>query len=148
MYFIGLIVFIFFLVCSTLISGALAPFIDLPSIILVMAFSIPMMMASGLFADFIRGFKIMGQKVNTWSLFELKKTEIALRLMVRLLLLSGALGSMIGIVAILSSLNNISKIGPNLALTFLTLLYSILFVFILLPVQARVKAIILTLDKE
>ena len=148
MYFIGLVVFIAFLVCSTFFSGALASFIDLPSIIVILAFSVPMLMASGLVADFIRGFKIMAQKVNTWSLFELKKTEIALKLMIRLLILSGLLGSMIGIVGIASSFTDISKLGPNLAIALLTLLYSILICFILLPVQAKVKAIILTMDKE
>jgi flagellar motor component MotA len=107
-----------------------------------------MLMASGLLTDFIRGFKIMGQKINTWSLFDLKKTEIALKLMIKLLLLSGLLGSMIGTVAMISSFSDISKIGPNLAVASLTLLYSVLTVFILLPVQAKVRAIILTMDKE
>lgn len=148
MYFVGLVVFISFLVGSTVLSGALASFIDLSSIIIVLTFSIPMLMASGLLTDFIRGFRIMGQKVNTWSLFELKKTEISLRLMIRLLLLSGLLGCLICIISILSSFSAISKIGPNLAIASLTLLYSVLMVFILLPVQAKVKAIILTMDKE
>lgn len=148
MYFVGLVVFIAFLVFSTLLSGVLASFIDLPSIILILSFSIPMLMASGLFTDFIRGFRIMGQKVNTWSLLELKKTEVALRLMVKLLPLSGLLGSMIGVVAIASGFSEISKIGPNLAIALLTLLYSVLLVFIVLPIQAKVRAIILTIDKE
>lgn len=148
MYFVGLVIFIAFLVCSTFFSGALAPFIDLPSIILVLAFSIPMLMASGLLKDFMRGFRIMGQKVNTWSLFELKKTEIALKLMIKLLILSGLLGSMIGIVGIASNFTDIVKIGPNLAVASLTFLYSVLIVFILLPVKARVKAVIITMDME
>lgn len=148
MYFVGLVVFIAFLVFSTLLSGVLASFIDLPSIILILSFSIPMLMASGLFTDFIRGFRIMGQKVNIWSLLELKKTEVALKLMVKLLLLSGLLGGMIGVVAIASGLSEIGKIGPNLAIALLTLLYSALLVFIVLPIQAKVRAIILTIDKE
>lgn len=148
MYFVGLVVFTAFLVCSIMFSGAPASFVDLPSIIIIMAISIPMLMASGLLTDFIRGFKVMGQKVNTWSLLELKKTEVALKLMTKLLLLSGSFGSLIGVVSIFSSLSDIRKIWPNLAVALLTLLYSVLLVFILLPVQARVKAIILTMDKE
>ncbi len=148
MYFLGLVVFIVFLICSTMLSGSIASFIDLPSIVITLAFSIPLLMASGLLPDFVRGFKIMGQKFNTWSLFELKKTEIAIQLMIKLLLFSGLLGGIIGIVSILSNLSDISKIGPNLAVTILTFLYSVLFVFILLPVKAKVKAIIITLDKE
>ncbi len=148
MYFLGLVVFIVFLICSTMLSGSIASFIDLPSIVITLAFSIPMLMASGLLPDFVRGFKIMGQKFNTWSLFELKKTEIAIQLMIKLLLFSGLFGCVIGIVSILSNLSDISKLGPNLAVTILTFLYSVLFVFILLPVKAKVKAIIITFDKE
>lgn len=90
----------------------------------------------------------MGQKINTWSLFELKKTEVALQLMIKLLLFSGLFGSIIGIVSILSNLSEISKIGSNLSVALLTFFYSVLIVFILLPVRAKVKAIILAFDKE
>lgn len=148
MYFLGLVVFMVFLAWSTLLSSSLASFIDLPSLTIILAFSIPMLMASGLLPDFIRGFKIMGQKINTWSLFELKKTEIALQLMIKLLLFSGLFGSIIGLVSILSNLNELSKIGPNLSVSILTFFYSVLIVFILLPVRAKVKAIILAFDKE
>lgn len=148
MYFLGLVVFMVFLVFSTMLSNSLASFIDLPSITITLAFSIPMLMASGLLPDFIRGFKIMGQKNNTWSLFELKKTEIALQLMIKLLLFSGLFGSIIGIVSILSNFSGMSTIGPNLSLSILTFFYSVLIVFILLPVKAKVKAIILAFDKE
>lgn len=148
MYFLGLVVFMVFLVCSTLLSNSLASFIDLPSITITLAFSIPMLMASGLLPDFIRGFIIMGQKINTWSLFELKKTEIALQLMIKLLLFSGLFGSIIGLVSILSNFSGMSTIGPNLSLSILTFFYSVLIVFILLPIKAKVKAIILEFEKE
>ena len=148
MYFVGLILFIVFLVFSTMLSGSLASFIDLPSILIILSFSVPILMASGLFSDFIRGFKIMGKKVNIWSIIELSKTELALRLAIKLLLFSGLLGSIIGIISILANSSSIDMIGPNLAVASLTLLYSVLIVFILFPVQAKVKAMILTMDKE
>jgi flagellar motor component MotA len=81
-------------------------------------------------------------------MIELSRTEIALRLAIKLLLFSGLLGSIIGMISILSSLSNMNHLGQNLAVSFLTVLYSILIVFILLPVQAKVKAMILTMDKE
>ena len=148
MYFIGLIVFITILAGTTIVSGTPTAFVDLPSIIAILAFCIPMLMASGLFTDFLRGFSIMGQKVNTCSLLELRKTDIALKLAVRLFLLSGILGSLIGIIGLASSLSALSRLGPNLAVALLTLFYSILFILILMPVQAKVKAILITLDEE
>lgn len=148
MYFVGFVIFIVFLVASTLMSGSLASFIDLPSMLIILSFNIPMLMASGLISDFIRAFKIMGKRVNTWSMIELNRTETALRLVIKLLLLSGLLGSIIGIISILANSSSIDMIGPNLAVSFLTLLYSVIIVFILFPIQAKVKAMMLTIDKE
>ena len=61
MYFVGFVVFIAF---SIYYFGIwfFGIFIDLPSILIILAFSLPMLMASGLFSDFIRAFKIMGKK--------------------------------------------------------------------------------------
>jgi len=148
MYFVGLIVFIAVLAGTTIVSGSPAAFVDLPSIIIILAFCIPMLMASGLTSDLLRGFKLMGQKVNIWSLLELKKTDTALKLTVRLLLLSGILGSLTGVIGLVSNLSSIDRLGPNLAVALLTLFYSILLILMLIPVQARVKAMIITVDEE
>lgn len=146
MYFLGLIIFLAFLTCTVLFLGSPAALIDLPSISLILSFSITMLLASGLFPDFIRCFKIMGKGVNTWSALELRKTEIALSLMIKLLLLSGLLGSITGTISILASLSDISVVGPNLAVAILTFFYSVLLVFILLPVKAKVTAMLQTMD--
>jgi flagellar motor component MotA len=81
-------------------------------------------------------------------MIELNRTEIALRLAIKLLLSSGLLGSIIGIITLLSNISNMNHLGQNLAVSFLTVLYSILIVFILLPVQAKIKSMIITMDKE
>lgn len=148
MYLIGLIIFIAIMAGTTIVSGTPAAFVDLPSIIVILAFCIPMLMASGLLPDLLRSFRIMGQKVNTWSLLELRKTDIALKLAVRLLLLSGILGSLIGIIGLASSLTNMSRLGPNVAVALLTLFYSLLLILMLMPIQARVKAIMITMSEE
>lgn len=146
MYLIGIIVYLALLIGTTLLVGSPGAFIDLPSIIIILVFSISMLMASGLLRDLIRGFKIMGKTENTYTVLELQKTEIAVGLAIKLLLLSGVLGSLIGVIAMLSGLSDLSLIGKNLAVALLTMLYALLLVFILLPVRARVKAIIQTLE--
>lgn len=90
----------------------------------------------------------MGKKVNVWSIIELNRTEIALHLAVKLILYSGLLGSIIGAISILSNLSNLSNMGQNLAVASITFLYSVLINFLLLPVQAKVKSMILTMEKE
>lgn len=144
MYLVGLSLFIGFLIWSTFLSGSPAYYMDIPSLIIILTFSIPMLMASGLLPDFLRGFKIMGQKENTFSTIELKKTREAISLMIKLLLLSGILGTMIGILAIL--INPAYKLGPNIAVSLITFVYSTFFVFILLPIKSRVNAILFTKD--
>jgi flagellar motor component MotA len=146
MYFIGLIVYLALLIGTTFFVGSPACFIDLPSIVVILVLSFSMLLASGLLPDLLRGFKIMGKKENTCTVLELQKTEIAVGMTIKLLLLSGFLGFLIGLVAMLATLGDTSLIGRNLAITMLTMLYAMLIILILLPVQARVKAIIKTLD--
>ncbi|MGE5677221.1 MAG: hypothetical protein ACM3ZR_04105 [Pseudomonadota bacterium] len=148
MYIIGITIFLGFLAFSASMSGGLSAFVDLPSLILILSFSIPMLMASGLTQDFTRGFRIMGQKINTCSLLELRKTQTAIKLMVKLLLISGLIGTLAGIVGMAVTMHDMSYFMPNLAVSLLTLLYSLLFICLLLPVKARVNAIILTIKKE
>ena len=146
MYFIGIAIYLALLIGTVFLVGSPASFIDFPSIIVVLVLSFSMLLASGLLPDLCRGLKLMGKRENTLTSLELRKTEIAVGLAIKLLLLSGFLGFMIGAIAILASLSDYSLIGRNLAVAMLTLLYSILLVFILLPVRAKVKAIIETLD--
>lgn len=146
MYFIGLLIYLALLIGTTLLVAAPAAFIDLPSIIVILVLSFSMLLASGLLPDLFRGFKVMGRKENIFTALELHKTEIAVGLTIKLLLLSGFLGFMIGLVGMLSSLSDLSLIGKNLAVAMLTLLYALLLIFILLPVKAKVKAIIQTLE--
>lgn len=148
MYIIGLAIFLAFLAFSASMSGGLSAFVDLPSIILILSFSIPMLMGSGLTKDFTRGFSIMGQKINTYSLLELRKTQTALKLMIKLLLFSGLIGTLTGIIGMAVNMHDMSTFMPNLAVSLLTLLYSLLLVCLLLPVKARVNTIIFTMNKE
>lgn len=146
MYFLGILLFLFFLVISTMMGSHVSVFIDAPSLIIILAFSLSMLMASGLMKDFVRCFRIMTQKENNCSLIELRKSNQSIKLMIGLLLTSGFLGSTIGAISLLSSLSDPATLGPNLAVTLLTFFYSILLVFILLPIKARVKAMILTIE--
>jgi flagellar motor component MotA len=146
MYIIGLIIYLALLIGLAFFSGAPVSFIDFPGLILILAFTVSMLLASGLLPDFVRGLKAMGKKVNEYSLLELEKTDIALKLAIKLLLFSGTLGTMIGIIAMLAQMTDMSLFLKNLAVALLTMLYSVLLVFILLPVKAKIKAIIKTVE--
>ena len=146
MYLIGIVIFVAVLTGLAFLTSAPLVFVDLPSLLVILALSAAVLAASGLMGDFFRSFKLMGQKSNTFSAIELRRMKTAVRLAICALLLSGAVGSVMGIVGVLSQVSDISAIGPNCAVALLTLLYAVIFVFILLPVQAKVRAVLATMD--
>ena len=146
MYIVGLIVYVAFLIGITFLCGKPGIFVDFPSIIVILGPTLALLLASGLMPDFMRGFVVMSQKENTHSSLELHKTEIAVGLTIRLLLLSGFLGSLIGLISMLALLSDPTTLGRNMSVSLLTLLYAVLFSFILLPIRAKIRAILHTLD--
>lgn len=145
MYFIGILIFMGLLIGTTQFSATLKAYIDFPSIVVILGFTIPILMASGLLGDFAKGFKVMGEKENSFTALELKRMLIANKLAITLILLSGIMGSIIGGIGILSRLENM-QIGPSLAMAVLTFFYAIVFTVLLIPIQAKIKTILTTLE--
>ena len=146
MYLVGIVIFVAALAGIAFLTAAPLAFVDLPSLLVILALSAAALAASGLMGDFFRSFKLMGQKANPFSAIELRRMQVAVKLAVRALLLSGAVGAVMGVVAMLSQIGDPSAIGPNCAVALLTMLYAVIFVFMLLPVQAKVKAVLATMD--
>ena len=146
MYYIGLLIFMILLVVLFSFSATLNSFIDIPSIIVVLGFSIPIVMASGLLGDFIKGFKLMREKVNHFSLIELKRILLSVQLMIKLILLSGVLGTMSAFVAIFSNFTTIELLFNHMSIAIITLFYALIFIFVLLPIEAKAKAVIASLE--
>jgi flagellar motor component MotA len=101
-----------------------------------------MIFASGLFADFIRAFSIIATKSKEYTIIELKKSLTAIQLAVKLILASGFLLSLIGVVAVLSQLADPSKIGPSLAVAILSILYTLFTIILFLPIEYRIKSLL------
>ncbi len=146
MYLIGIVIFIATLVGLAFWSGAPLAYVDFPSLLVILVLSAAVLAASGLMGDFFKSFKLMAQKTNPCSAIELKRMLSAIRLSIWSFLLSGMVGMVIGTVAILSNFGDPAKFGPSAAMALLTLLYSMIFVFIMLPVQARAKAMLATME--
>ena len=142
MYIISLIIFIivFFIVMS--LGAGIGPFLDAPSILIVLLIPSSMLVASGYLKDFIRSFKIVVAKENVFSLVELKKSLLAIKLIMKLLLASGGIGTITGFVMLLSRLSSPSEIGPYLAVALLTWFYSLLFWVVFLPIRSKIEGFI------
>jgi flagellar motor component MotA len=148
MYFISIIVFLFVLSVSILLSVPLTTFFDLPSLLILTSITIPMLYASGLFPDFKIAFQIMIIKNKDFSKSQLEQSLLAIDLTIKLIVLSGLLGAIIGFVSFLKQLNDPSTIGPTIALILLTTFYALFGVIIFLPVQAKLKKLIIISNRN
>ena len=146
MYLIGIIIFLVLLVLLSSLNFGFMVFLDFQSLIIILALSIPTLMASGLLPDFFKGFKLMGQNVNYYTKLDLERILEANKLAVSAFLLSGAIGLISGFIGVLTNLADPSALGHNLAVALYTVLYSLIFIALVLPIKSRVKTIINTME--
>ena len=121
---------------GTEMLSTVSNFIDLPSLAILLLFTVPVLVASGMGNDFLMAFQ-MGKK--QCSLVQMKKTLEAVRLLQRLVLCGAGFAAMISIVLILRGLDEPSAIGPNLAVAILAVLYGIIIESLLIPLSAYVQ---------
>lgn len=146
MYWIGLISFLAVLTLLAFFTGTAVALVDIPSIVVILAISLPILLASGLQKDFFRGFRLMALQTNPFTTIELKRTLTAVKLMETAILLAGVLGSLFGCVVLLATIEDMSMLFPSMAVAMLTLVYSLVLWGLLLPVRYRVEAVLSTLD--
>lgn len=148
MYLIGIILFIAFMVGVTALTASPLVYVDIPSLLVILAVTVPILLAAGMLSDLGKGFRLMAAKENPFSLFELKRIRQACQLAQRSLPLAGVLGTLVGLVGMLTHLDDPTKIGPAVAVALLTTIYSIVLLFVILPIRAKVDAVIDTMEES
>lgn len=143
LYAIMLLIVIVVIVLGMLLGASVATFIDVPSLLLITLISIPIMVMSGTMKDFLRGFKMTLQNQDDYLLLDSEKALLAHELFGKVILLAGGIGTVLGVVSMLSRLDEPSKIGPSFAVAILTFFYAVLVSIVTLPIKTRLKAIIL-----
>lgn len=149
MYYIGVAIFIGLMSVLFMFSSTFGAFLDIPSLIVIVGLSLPIVMASGLFNDFLNGFKMMAEKVNSFSLVESKRILSAVKLMIKAILLSGIIGTLSGFISIMSMYTadvSTEMLVKSCGVACITLIYALVFTFILLPIEAKAKAVIASLE--
>ena len=128
------------LIIITLDSGfsAVAYFINMPSLILIVFIVFPMLILSDQLSDFFRGFKFLMTNMEITNK-ELKASENAIRLAIKLVYLSGVFGVITGVVLILGRLDDLSALGPALAVAILTFFYAIIINLFLHAIQGKLR---------
>lgn len=112
--------------------------IDLPSLIIVLVFTVPALFKGGVWKDFMRAWKLL-RKDYTCHLSELRRTLDVVEMMQKQLIYAGVLCMLLSFITILGQLTRPEHLGPNLAVAILTILYAVIFEMLLLPLQLEVK---------
>jgi hypothetical protein len=146
MYYIGIGIFLIFVIFLTFVASGYALYIDPPSLIVILGMTIPVLLASGLMKDFINGFKLMNQRDVKFSKIELHKIVIAMTLAIRTIAVTSLLGVLAGGITILAQLVTLESILPAFSVDLIVLFYGLVFITILLPIRAKAEAVLKTMD--
>jgi len=134
---IGFLFMSFILAIVSILSNAGTIFIDMPSATLILVCLIFYCLVS-------KSGKIIGNYIKTsfkkeyiYTATELASLSVALKNTIKFTLAVGGFGFMIGLVATLYYLGSPDNLAPNLAVSLITLTYSIMIsCFVFFPVQA------------
>jgi flagellar motor component MotA len=121
----------------SILSGVTTIFIDLPSALLIL-------LTLFFFFFTTKSGTILGKYIKTsfkkeynYSRVELTAISTAVKNTIKFILAVGGFGFMSGLIATLAFIGSMDKIGPNLAVSLMTLTYSITTsFFVFFPVQA------------
>jgi len=133
----GFLFMIFMLVTTGILSQMLSVFIDLPSILLIfiplLFFLITTKSGSTLGKYIVMSFK----KNQTYTKTDLVCLSISVKNTIRFILGAGVFGFLFGLIACLAHIGSLERFGPNLAISLVTLTYSVtVSFFVFFPLQA------------
>ncbi len=138
----GIALLIFYFLFQILISGgSLIWYLDIPSLILVLAILFISLAAGGQFRPFCQAFGLVFRKnyLKKGDIdIQLESIEYALSYAIKSILLGSGFSSIIAFVIVFGHLDQLNLIGPNLAVTVLVLLYAIFLSLLLLFLKGRI----------
>lgn len=140
MYFIAL--FLFILLFISVISGfsvlSLSIFVDILSFIIPLLLSVPLLVASGLWKDMLRSFKVINKKFK-FTKQELLCSYEAVSFFIKLLINSTILGTTAQLIVMLHKLSDPASLGPDVSVILLMVFYTTIFNFILFSIKSILK---------
>ncbi len=123
--------------------GSVLLFVDVPSLLLLLVLTIPILLSSGLWKDFNNAFRIGMGKRKVTTIAEIKRALEAIILVKNTLIYGAVFISIFTAILILKQLDDISTLGPNLAVMLITLLYALATNIVLLPLKSRLQIMLM-----
>ena len=106
-------------------GGTIGGIVDVPSAVIVEAFSVSLLFVAGRAGDVWNALKIAVFRKNAGRA-ELEKASLSLALLSRLILVGGLVGFLLGALGMLNNLDDLSAVGPNLAVALIAPLYALI----------------------
>ena len=125
----------------------LLQFFDLASLFCMLLLSLPILAKNGLFKDFIRAFKMQSKKFSC-SLSDMRRSLDVVELMQKQVLYAGAITTIVPIIYVLGTIDNMEALGANIAVSFMTVFYIAILELLLLPLQIELKRRIIDYMEE
>lgn len=147
MYWIGVLALIMVYILGFSFLGSSDTLLNLGSLFIICVVVFPLLISSGQFNYFLMGIKISFGRIKKAPTNEVKKVIIAMKLAIKLTILSGIIGFLVGGILILANQSTIRMLGQSVALAVVSILYSLFGVTLLLPVQAKVEAFMIDISK-
>lgn len=153
--------------CSGVGLQAISWCLDAPTLICILVLSVPLLFRKGMGKDFFRAFKMqfkyriirekgdveegknikIKKKVHNYTLGEMRRSLDAVEFMQKQILYAGIITMILPTIFVLGQLN-FERLGPNLAVTLLSLLYTAVLELLLLPLQLETKRRIVNYMEE
>lgn len=140
---IGIAVLCFVMWLTIIMWGgteSVGAFIDCPSFIYVSMMTVLLMGISGRLKDFMKAFPLAIKGVTSREICQVKRSLLAVKTAMITLNVVGTMFFAMGAVIILARLDEITSLGPNLAVALLTIVYGLVATLLLIPIYTRLKA--------
>jgi flagellar motor component MotA len=122
-------------------------FIDIPSLLFITLISIAMLVFTNQWSDYFRAIKIsMG--VTEFTTKEYKASRNAMDLSIRTVLVSGIIGSMVGMVQLVLLTSELESMAAGMAVGILTLLYALIINIVQYAIKSMITKEIIYRENE
>ncbi len=130
------VIFLFNMIIGGWGLSSILWFLDLPSLLFILMFLIPGLIIMGEWKDFTKAFSV---GIRQYTLLELKNIIGAVSAAQKLTAYGALFAIISSGVIIMGNLDDMSKLGPNLAVCFLAGLYTVIIEFFLLPLRLNAE---------
>ena len=122
--------------------------IDIPTLLYMLLPQVLLLYVTGMGKPFVNGFKVAFAEKGGVSRMELQLAVKAIRFSGTIAIITAVINAMFGCVSILYQMADLSKLGPSLAVMFLSILYAGILMLFLTPVQMKLESKEITYMEE